>query len=265
MDITGNNENSSWREDDLIAKILSNDERKQIIDESFKILEEFKEDQAALSLMSGNQGNNYFQDFDFTDPITPLQSEDDFAPIPHINPQITNLKQLVSFIQGDLYHCAVCSSKFEEPSNLPRVLFCGDCLCERCIRSAIQPRALNQDSKNSDAAGQLTCLICNQVHIFKMTRHGFIVSNDKFVRYRDDQGLINLLGSKTLNYTQEAIQRAMMNRQMMDNSLNVPSDLIIRSLPVNVELLEMIREEKNREQQNYKSVIQHIGKFIHLD
>lgn len=52
---------------------------------------------------------------------------------------------------------------------------------------------------------------------------------------------------------------------MMDNSLNVPSDLIIRSLPVNVELLEMIREEKNREQQNYKSVIQHIGKFIHLD
>jgi hypothetical protein len=29
---------------------------------------------------------NYFHDFDFTDPITPLQSEDDFAPIPHINP-----------------------------------------------------------------------------------------------------------------------------------------------------------------------------------
>jgi hypothetical protein len=82
-----------------------------------------------------------------------------------------------------------------------------------------------------------------------MTRHGFIVSNDKFVRYRDEQGLINLLGSKTLNYTQEALQRVMLNRQMMDNSLSVPADLIIRSLPINVELLEMIREEKNKREQ----------------
>lgn len=52
---------------------------------------------------------------------------------------------------------------------------------------------------------------------------------------------------------------------MMDNSINVPVDLIIRSLPVNVELLEMIREEKNKEAQQNKSIIQHIGKFIHLD
>jgi hypothetical protein len=42
---------------------------------------------------------------------------------------------------------------------------------------------------------------------------------------------------------------------MMDNSINVPVDLIIRSLPVNVELLEMIREEKNREAQKNKSMI----------
>jgi len=33
-----------------------------------------------------------------------------------------------------------------------------------------------------------------------MTRTGFIISNDKFVRYRDDKGLINLLGSTNLSY-----------------------------------------------------------------
>ena len=58
---------------------------------------------------------------------------------------------------------------------------------------------------------------------------------------------------------------------MMDNSLSVPADLIIRSVPLNVELIDMIRLERQRqeqqenERQGYKSVIQHIGKFIHLD
>jgi hypothetical protein len=44
--------------------------------------------------------------------------------------------------------------------------------------------------------------------------------------------------------------------QKMDNSRSVPADLIIRSLPVNVELLELLREEEsNREQHNLNSVI----------
>jgi len=29
---------------------------------------------------------------------------------------------------------------------------------------------------------------------------------------------------------------------MMDNSINIPADLIIRSLPINVELVELIKE-----------------------
>jgi hypothetical protein len=42
MDITGN---SSFRDDAFMMKFLSNDQREQqIIDESFKILEEFKEE-----------------------------------------------------------------------------------------------------------------------------------------------------------------------------------------------------------------------------
>jgi hypothetical protein len=89
-----------------------------------------------------------------------------------------------------------------------------------------------------------------------MTRTGFIISNDKFVRYRDDLGLINLLGSKSLSYHRpEDIQRAMETMQKVDNSLNVPTDLIIRSLPVNLELLDLLREETDRDQHNLNSVI----------
>ena len=48
----------------------------------------------------------------------------------------------------------------------------------------------------------------------------------------------------------------------MDNSILVPEDLIIRSLPVNVELIELIREKQSKESQ---SIIENISKFIHLD
>ena len=177
---------------------------------------------------------------------------------------MTNLKQLLNFIQGDLYHCAVCSSKFEEPSNLPRVLFCGDCLCERCLRSSIQPKAISTSDKGKhEAAGQLTCLICQQVHIFKMTRNGFVICNEKFVKVRDENGLVNLNGNK-VKYREEDLKRAIEQRQMMDNSINIPADLIIRSLPINVELLELIRDQKNKGEQ-HEDVITQIGKFIHLD
>jgi hypothetical protein len=174
------------------------------------------------------------------------------------------LNQLLHFIHGDLYHCAVCSSRFEEPSNLPRVLFCGDCLCERCLRSSIQPKALSSTDKSKrEAAGQLTCLVCQQVHIFKMTRNGFVICNEKFVKVRDDHGLVNLNGNK-VKYREEDLKRAIDQRQMMDNSINIPVDLIIRSLPINVELIELIREQKYQEQQE-RSILNHIGKFIHLD
>lgn len=48
----------------------------------------------------------------------------------------------------------------------------------------------------------------------------------------------------------------------MDNSILVPEDLIIRSLPVNVELIELIREKQSKEGH---SIIENISKFIHLD
>jgi len=66
--------------------------------------------------------------------VTPLDTESEFESPQGINySKQTNLKHLLNFIHGDIYHCAICSSKFEEPNNLPRVLFCGDCLCEKCL------------------------------------------------------------------------------------------------------------------------------------
>jgi len=80
-----------------------------------------------------------------------------------------------------------------------------------------------------------------------MTRSGFVVSNERFVKVRDEQGLINLMGNRA-RYCEEDLQRQIDGREMMDNSILVPEDLIIRSLPVNVELLELIRErERSKE------------------
>lgn len=108
--------------------------------------------------------------------------------------QSSNLRHLVNYIHGDLYHCAICSSKFEEPNNLPRVLFCGDCLCEKCISQSIMPISVIDKVKNLNAAKQIKCLVCNITHIFKMTKNGFIICNDNFVKVRDDQGLVNYIG-----------------------------------------------------------------------
>jgi|LauGreDrversion4_2_1035121.scaffolds.fasta_scaffold70009_2 hypothetical protein len=79
-----------------------------------------------------------------------------------------------------------------------------------------------------------------------MTRNGFIVCNEKFVKVRDDEGLVNFIGPKS-KYNEDDLKKAIESKQMMDNSINIPADLIIRSLPINIELLELIRDKKNRE------------------
>ena len=72
------------------------------------------------------------------------------------------------------------------------------------------------------------------------------MSNEKFVKIRDENGLINLMGSRA-KYSEEDLQRQIAGRELMDNSILVPEDLIIRSLPVNVELIELIREKQSKE------------------
>lgn len=40
-----------------------------------------------------------------------------------------------------------------------------------------------------------------------MTRNGFIVCNDKFVKIRDDQGPVNFMGTK-VRYREDDLKRA---------------------------------------------------------
>jgi len=73
-----------------------------------------------------------------------------------------------------------------------------------------------------------------------MTSFGFVVSNDKFVRIRDELGTVNLAGDEAC-FREEEIKIAVQTQQYVTTSLNIPDTLIIRSLPVNVELMEVIR------------------------
>ena len=59
-------------------------------------------------------------------------------PAPQIGGSLKNLENFL--IKGDLRNCVLCNSTFTEGDqeknilpNLPRVLFCGDSLCENCI------------------------------------------------------------------------------------------------------------------------------------
>jgi hypothetical protein len=67
--------------------------------------------------------------------------DEPYAPTSHDVDAIAglSLKQLETFmIQGDLRRCVVCNSQYankdgQNRGNLPRVLFCGDSICEQCI------------------------------------------------------------------------------------------------------------------------------------
>jgi len=87
-------------------------------------------------------------------------------------------------------------------------------MCEACIRSSI--------STEKDTA-QVKCKICGKLHTFKMAAGGLVVANDNYVRLatngrlpEDLPALLKELGPVT------------------------DPELVLRSLPVNVELMELV-------------------------
>ena len=61
---------------------------------------------------------------------------------PEIGGSLKNLENFL--IKGDLRNCVLCNSTYTEGDphrgiapNLPRVLYCGDSLCEGCITKQI--------------------------------------------------------------------------------------------------------------------------------
>ena len=69
-----------------------------------------------------------------------------------------SLKQLETFmIQGDMRRCVVCNLNYakkdkDHRGNLPRVLFCGDSICEQCIIKHTQKASIIQDKRINGAA-----------------------------------------------------------------------------------------------------------------
>lgn len=153
------------------------------------------------------------------------------------------MRNLENFlIRGDLRHCVLCNSEFTDTdsgpaTNLPRVLYCGDCLCENCIERQIQKVSL-QDRQSNVASCQITCPICCVKHVFKLTRSGYLICNDKYIKVQDDKGPVNLFpgNSSAPSFNSEV--------QMMDQSVHIDNSLVLRSLPLNLEILELIKSTK---------------------
>ena len=77
----------------------------------------------------------------------------------------------------------------------------------------------------------LKCWICDAVHHFKLTAEGYIICNDNYIKVRDEQGLINVSPD--------------LSQQLKDYEIEeIPNDLILRSIPLNVELMESMREKE---------------------
>ena len=119
-----------------------------------------------------------------------------------------NLKNLETFlIKGDLRRCVICNLEYSDndpisgsAGNLPRVLYCGDCMCENCIVKHIQKASITdrQNMKNV-AACQVTCPICCIKHVFKLTKSGFLICNDNYIKVADDRGPINFFPGNKIN------------------------------------------------------------------
>eukprot|EP00347_Sterkiella_histriomuscorum_P007453 403348858 len=249
-------ENSCWN-DETVLRMLDMDEKSVKINQneskSIKIEDQKSEDDPETQQAYENALKEHQEMLQVFNSNNQLQIDNQYhlKDDEHFKDQQTNLLHLVNYIHGDLYHCAICSSKFEETTNLPRVLFCGDCLCDQCIKDSILPLIkIEEGLDDKIITKQIQCPICNSIHIFKLSSDGYIICNDNFVKLKDEQGLVNLSPE--------------LGQQLAYYEINeIPNDLIIRSIPINVELIELIREKKSKE--NQLSIVQQISKFIQID
>jgi len=76
------------------------------------------------------------------------------------------------------------------------------------------------------------CPVCHEKNVFKLTVTGYLVCNEKYLRLSDDQGQINYFQS---------------NPKTVQSNITIPHDLILRSLPVNLEYLTLVQEHEKKE------------------
>ena len=133
------------------------------------------------------------RDFMVPSSSPPPEDDDEFLEAEPVSPFLGgSLKNLENFlIRGDLRRCVICNIEYKDVdlsagngSNLPRVLYCGDCICENCIVKQIQRASIKDkhDLRKMVAAVQVTCPVCQIKHIFKLTKSGFLVCNDNYIK-----------------------------------------------------------------------------------
>jgi hypothetical protein len=66
----------------------------------------------------------------------------------------------------------------------------------------------------------MTCEICNFVHVFKVTKNGFIVCNDQYVKIKDEAGYVNYFGNM-IKFKEEDLKKVISEKQMMDFSIYI--------------------------------------------
>ena len=126
-------------------------------------------------------------------------------------------------IKGDIFHCAICNSQYTKLSNLPRVLYCGDCFCEKCIRQLITPVPYDKSKPQQETANQIKCIVCEQIHIFKLIKKGFIICNERYVKLKDEQGFVNYFGKDIKFQSRELLKdKSILKNVLMDRSISIP-------------------------------------------
>ena len=91
------------------------------------------------------------------------------------------------------------------------------------------------------AACQVICPVCDVKLIFKLTKTGFLVCNDKYIKVQDEKGPVNFFPSNKINPSTFQLDKDTLHLNLMDNSISIPNGLVIRSLPVNVELMDLLK------------------------
>ena len=81
-------------------------------------------------------------------------------------------------------------------------------------------------------------------HIFKLTKTGYLICNDKYIKMQDDQGPVNYF--PTNKYLKKGVNKTS-NLLLMDSSITIPISLVLRSLPINVEMIELIKQKRLKE------------------
>ena len=131
------------------------------------------------------------------------------------------------------------------------MLFCGDSLCEECIKRSIVRFKSSVIDPSSNIPGvletltqnikEVLCPICLAIHTFRLINNGFVICNDKFVKLRDDRGCVNYYKEVSDDFEVD-FKNTIQIIGKLDCPLELEDDLLVRCVPANVELIELIKE-----------------------